>query len=113
MRASPYQKTSGAGLFLKAAASLGGALPRLLTPIIGNRVAQAGFAAAAPEPEPAQLEQVAALPLGSRIKLDPWSDQITLIQTRPLELLSPREKMPFEITPFILYLTRLPGLSGK
>jgi hypothetical protein len=55
-----------------------------------------------------QLEQIAALPLGSRIKLDPWRDQITLIKARPLELLSPREKMPFEITPFILYLTRLP-----
>ena len=44
----------------------------------------------------------------SRIKLDPWRNQITLIKTRPLQLLSPREKMPFEITPFILYLTRLP-----
>ena len=68
----------------------------------------AAFTSSAPELEENQLGQIAALPLGSRIKLDPWRDQITLVKTRPLEFLSPREKMPFEITPFILYLTRLP-----
>ena len=68
----------------------------------------AELTSSAPELEENQLEQIAALPLGSRIKLDPWTAQITLIKTRPLELLSPREKMPFEITPFILYLTRRP-----
>ena len=67
----------------------------------------AEFTASAPELEEDELEQIAALPLGSRIKLDPWSDQITLVKTRPLALLSPREKMPFEVTPFVLYLTRL------
>ena len=35
-------------------------------------------------------------------------DEITLIKTRPLEILSPREVLPFEITPFMLYLTRMP-----
>jgi hypothetical protein len=90
-------------------------LPRLLAANLGNQVANAKalarlaeFTAAAPELEESQLEQIAALPLGSRVKLDPWRDQITLVKTRPLELLSPREKMPFEITPFILYLTRRP-----
>ncbi|MBZ5632732.1 MAG: M48 family metalloprotease [Acidobacteriia bacterium] len=115
MRASPYQKTANAGLFLKALGSRSSALPRLLAANLGNQLANpealgrlAEFTASAPDLEESHLEQIAALPLGSRVKLDPWRDQITLVKTRPLELLSPREKMPFEITPFILYLTRSP-----
>jgi hypothetical protein len=115
MRASPYQKTSTAGLFLEALGARRSMLPRLLAANLGNQLANpealarlAEFTSSAPELQESQLEQIAALPLGSRIKLDPWRDQITLVKTRPLELLSPREKMPFEITPFILYLTRLP-----
>ena len=115
MRASPYQKTANAGLFLKALGSRSSVLPRLLAAILGNQLANtealarlAEFTSPAPQLEESQLDQIAALPLGSRIKLDPWRDQITLVKTRPLELLSPREKMPFEVTPFILYLTRLP-----
>jgi hypothetical protein len=115
MRASPYQKTANAGLFLKALGSRAGVLPRLLAANLGNQLANAqalerlsAFTSSAPELEESEVEQIAALPLGSRIKLDPWRDQITLVKTRPLELLSPREKMPFEIAPFILYLTRVP-----
>lgn len=115
MRASPYQKTANAGLFLKVLASRSALLPRLLAANLGNQLANpetltrlAELTPSAPELEDSQMEQIAALPLGSRIKLDPWRDRITLVKTRPLELLSPREKMPFEITPFVLYLTRLP-----
>jgi hypothetical protein len=115
MRASPYQKTANAGLFLKALGSRSSLLPRLLAANLGNQLANAAalarlaeFTSSAPALEEDQLGQIAALPLGSRIKLDPWRDQITLVKTRPLDLLSPREKMPFEITPFILYLTRVP-----
>ena len=115
MRASPYQKMANAGLFLKALGSRSALLPRLLAVNLGNQLANAEalarlaeFTSPAPELEENQLEQIAALPLGSRVKLDPWRGEITLIKTRPLELLSPREKMPFEITPFVLYLTRLP-----
>ena len=54
-----------------------------------------------------KIEQIAALPLGSRVKLNPWSNRIELVKARPLALLSAREKMPFEVTPFALYLTRV------
>ncbi len=114
MKASPYQKTSNAGLFLKELASRGSALPRLLQANLGNQVANvdalkrlAVFAASAPALEENKIEQIAALPLGSRVKVNPWSNQIVLVKTRPLSLLSAREKMPFEITPFALYLTRV------
>lgn len=113
MRASPYQKMANAGLFLKALAARGSALPRLLQANLGNQVANADalsrlaeFATAAPELDEQKLEQIAALPLGSRVKVSPWNDQLTLVKTRPISLLSPREKMPFEVTPFVLYLTR-------
>lgn len=115
MHASPYQKTAVAGLFLKALGSRVSLLPGLLAANLGNQLANAAtlarlaeFAATAPELEEAQVQQIAALPLGSRVKLDPWSNRITLIKARPLDILSPREKLPFEITPFVLYLTRLP-----
>lgn len=113
MKASPYQKTANAGLFLKELASRGPALPRLLQANLGNQLANADalqrlqtFAASAPALDENKIEQIAALPLGSRVKLNPWTNQVVLVKTRPLSLLSPREKMPFEITPFSLYLTR-------
>ena len=55
---------------------------------------------------------IAALPLGGRIKLDPWSDQLEMIKSKPVGAVAEREKMPFEITPFILYLTRQTGSSA-
>jgi hypothetical protein len=113
MKASPYQKTANAGLFLKELASRGSALPRLLQANLGNQLANtdslqrlAAFAASAPALEENKIEQIAALPLGSRVKVNPWNNQIALVKTRPISLLSAREKMPFEITPFALYLTR-------
>jgi len=112
MRASPYQKTGNAGLFLKALASRSAALPHLLAANLGNQVANtralerlAEFTAAAPELEESKLEQIAALPLGSRVKLNAWNDQIALAETKPISLLSAREKMPFEITPSVPFLT--------
>ncbi|HEY1759004.1 MAG TPA: M48 family metalloprotease [Bryobacteraceae bacterium] len=120
MRASPYQKTGNAGLFLKALASQGPALQSLLAANLGNQVANADalsrlaeFAASAPALDEDKIEQIAALPLGSRVKLNPWTNRIELVKTRPLALLSPREKMPFEVTPFALYLTRVDRVAGS
>lgn len=120
MSASPYKKTANAGLFLKTLANRGTALPHLLQSNLGNQVANASaldrladFVAAAPLLEEDKLEQIAALPLGSRVKLNPWSNQIELVKTKPLALLSPREKMPFEVTPFVLYLVRADTVSAE
>lgn len=118
MRASPYQNTANAGLFLKALGARNSALPRLLQANLGDQVADPGalrqlaeFAASAPALEEDKLEQIAALPLGSRVKLNPWNNRVELVETRPLSLLSPREKMPFEVTPFVPYLTRVPAAT--
>jgi len=119
MRASPYQKTANAGLFLKALAAREPSLPRLLAASLGNQLANtealarlAAFAESAPALDEEKLEQIAALPLGSRVKLNPWNNKIELVKTRPLALLSPREKMPFEVTPFALHLVRIEAIPA-
>ncbi|MGB6027874.1 MAG: hypothetical protein WBG40_21985, partial [Candidatus Sulfotelmatobacter sp.] len=70
-------------------------------------VRMAELLASAPALDASRTDQIAALPLGGRIKLDPWSDQVELAKAKPVALASAREKMPFEITPFFPYLTRL------
>ncbi|HZC24602.1 MAG TPA: hypothetical protein VE866_14775 [Candidatus Binatia bacterium] len=62
---------------------------------------------AAPELDAKKLDQIAALPLGGRIKVDPWTDQVELSKAKPVALTNAREKMEFEITPFFPHLTRL------
>lgn len=88
-------------------------LPALIRPHFGNRLAQQDelyrmtqILASAPELDPSSLEQTAALPLGGRVKLDPWSANIELMQNNRVPLLSAREKMPFQITPLMPHLTR-------
>ena len=105
---------SNAGLFLNALANHAPNFPNLIRANLGNQLADGGtltrmgdLATNAPMLEQDKLEQIAALPLGSRIKLDPWTDQISLIKTKPISLLSAREKLSFEITPLVQHLTRV------
>lgn len=44
--------------------------------------------------------------MGSRIKVNAWDDGISLMKTHQMRPISPREKIPFEVTPIDLYLTR-------
>ncbi len=112
LRNSPYKdKLANAGLFLKALQQKGSELPNLIRPHLGNSLAggnrMATLVAASPALDEKRLDQIAALPLGGRIKIDPWSDQVELSKAKPVALSSTREKMEFEITPFFPYLTRL------
>lgn len=116
---SPYrEKLASAGLFLQALSQRAPGLPALIRANLGNQLASpenmarmAPLAAKAPKLEPDKLEQIAALPLGSRVQLDPWSNRILLVKSKPVMLLSARDKMPFEVTPFMINLSRTP--SGK
>jgi hypothetical protein len=111
---SPYGgKLANAGLFLKALGSRAPQLPNLIRANLGNQLASGTslvrmetLAAQAPALEHDKLEQIAALPLGSRIRLDPWTNQISLIKTKPVTFVSARDKLPFEITPFLIQLAR-------
>ena len=60
-----------------------------------------------------EAHQIVALPLGGRVKLDPWDDTLDLLKTKPVGDVTEREKMPFEVTPFALYLTRVASEPPK
>jgi hypothetical protein len=114
LKNSPYKDKLGtAGLFLKALQQSAPDLPNLIRPHLGNSLASSKsirmstLLASAPQLEAQNTDQIAALPLGGRIKLDPWTDQVELAKAKPVALNSAREKMPFEITPFFPYLTRI------
>jgi hypothetical protein len=114
LKNSPYKdKLGSAGLFLKAMQQSAPELPNLIRPHMGNSIASSksirmsALLAAAPELQPQRADQIAALPLGGRIKLDPLTDQVELAKAKPVALSSAKEKIPFEITPFFPYLTRI------
>jgi hypothetical protein len=54
-----------------------------------------------------KLDQIAALPLGGRVKLNAWDDKVELVKSQPVAITSARDKMPFEVTPFFPRLTRV------
>ena len=115
LKHSPYQEKLGnAGLFLKALAARAPRLPGLIQANLGNQLATGEtflqlneLARKAPALAEGQMDQIAALPLGSRVKTDPWTNQLTLLKARSVALLTAREKMPFEVTPFVLHLERI------
>jgi hypothetical protein len=51
------------------------------------------------------LKQQAAEPLSAFLRFDPWTDQVITLHTRYEPLLSPSDKMPFEVSPVYLKLT--------
>src|SRR5664279_3755122 len=111
---SPYKdKLASAGLFFAAMQAQAPQLPNLIKAHFGNSlqspetgVRMSSLVSGAPTLQTKDVKQIAALPLGGRIKLDPWSDQLSIKKTPAVRLLSAREKMPFEVTPMFPYLTR-------
>jgi hypothetical protein len=116
---SPYQANlANAGLFMKALDSRAAQLPSLIRANLGNPLASAtnrarlgALAEQAPALDQEKLEQIVALPLGSRVHLDPWTNEIALAKAKAVPLISARDKLPFEITPFMIYLSRTDGRS--
>jgi len=119
LKNSPYKdKLGSAGLFLRALQHRAPELPNLIRPHLGNGLAvgeglrMSALMTSAPQLDEQRVDQIAALPLGGRIKLDPWSDHIELAHIQPVTLALAKEKRPFEISPFFPYLTRLTGAQA-
>ena len=108
LQKSPYKdKLANVGLFLRQLQSQKPALKQLINARLGNQVYfTARLLEVAPALDPASLQQTAALPMGSRIKIDAWKDGLSLLKTQQMAPISPREKIPFEVTPIDLHLTR-------
>jgi Peptidase family M48 len=112
LRNSPYRESSNsAQLFLEALKKKSKDFPNLVSPHLGDRLPTSwSIAGATPLAEPSETNtsatMTAALPLGARIKVDPWNDQLHMIKSRPDDAISEAERMSFQITPFVFYLTR-------
>src|SRR6266852_4136241 len=114
LNSSPYKdKLSNAGLFLKAVQARAPELKNLIRAHLGdsllngNATRMSSLMTASPQFDPKKADQVAALPLGGRVKVDPWNNQLELIKTKPVAITNAADKMPFEVTPFFPFLTRL------
>ena len=117
LKNSPYKDQLGnAGLFLTALEERQKQIPNLISGHLGNRVpviadlkttatTATATTTATPDQKPSQ-QMIVALPIGGRVKLDPWNDKLDLIKSKPIGTVAEREKMPFEVTPFMPYLTR-------
>jgi len=110
---SPYKdKLSNAGLFLKAVQARAPELRNLIRPHLGDSLLNgtatrmSSLMTNSPAFDPKKVDQLAALPLGGRVKVDPWNDQLELIKTKPVAITTAADKMPFEVTPFYPFLTR-------
>ena len=111
---SPYKdKLGNAGLFLKAVQAYAPELKNLIRAHLGdsllngNATKMSSLMTASPQFDRKKTDQVAALPLGGRVRIDPWNNQLELIKTKPVAISSAAEKMPFEVTPFFPFLMRV------
>jgi hypothetical protein len=116
LKNSPYKdQLATTQLFMAALQGRSKDIPNLISPHLGDRVPSSdvtSLPAAAPATTTSSAQQstvLAALPLGGRIKMNPWTDDLQMLKSKPVGAVAEREKMPFEVTPFVLYLTRLEG----
>jgi hypothetical protein len=111
---SPYNnQLASAKLFLAALNSRQKEIPNLISAHLGNRVLIADLKVAAPATADKKTQAITALPIGGRVKLDPWNDRLELLKSKPVGNVAEREKMPFEVTPFMPYLTRFGSEAAK
>jgi len=112
LKKSPYKdKLADAGLFLRMIAARAKQLPNLIQPHIGDHMTDGGqmmrlneLMQQSPELAPDKLDQVAALPLGARLILDPWTSQLVLLRAAAVTASSVREKVPLAVTPLTPFL---------
>src|SRR5208282_5792651 len=93
LNSSPYKdKLSNAGLFLKAVQARAPQLKNLIRAHLGdsllngNATRMSSLMTASPQFDPKKVDQIAALPLGGRVKVDPWNNQLELIKTKPVAI---------------------------
>ena len=120
LASSPYKdKLGNAGLFLKALQDRAPDLKNLIRArlgdgmVSGKTLRMSALLNSAPQLDERKKDQIAALPLGGRIKVDPWTSQASLAKAKPVALLSAREKMPFEVTPVFPYITRISTVGSE
>jgi hypothetical protein len=101
------------GLYLQQLQQRVKALKSLNEPMIGDGLTKsdndqtfwlAAMMAKSPKLDMKDLKQQAAMPLASFLRRDPWTDQVITLHAAYEPLLSPADKMPFEVEPVYIKL---------
>lgn len=102
------------GLYLQQLQQRVKALKALNEPMIGDGLVKsdndqtfwlAAMMAKSPKLDMKDLKQQAAMPLASFTRRDPWTDQVITLHSSYEPLLSPSDKMPFEVAPVYIKLS--------
>jgi hypothetical protein len=121
LKNSPYKDSLGqAGLFLRAAIDAAPHVPHLFGPHLGNGLTEgnsklvrmSSLITTAPALSPRNISQIAALPLGSRLQVNPWDGSVSFTTRKAVPLVDASEKMPFRVTPVIPYLRFYPPMPN-
>lgn len=113
------------GLYLQQLQQRLKSLKALNEPVLGDGLVKsdadqtfwlAAMMAKSPKLDMNNLKQEAAMPLSSFLRRDPWTDQVIMMHAPYESLLSPADKMPFEVEPVHIklnYERRAEGLSAQ
>jgi hypothetical protein len=121
LQASMYKdQLPTAGLFWAQLADRGKVLKALISPRLGDSLLRAdgtpwmlALARSAPRLNWDDLTQIPALPLGSWLKTDPWDDRVHQLNAKMYAPLTPRDKMPLEVTPLSYKLQRFSASNNS
>ena len=114
LEASMYKdRLPNAGLYMAQLEERGKVLKQLNTPKLGDSMLKADGTAwmselkkQAPKLNQDDTTQVAAFPLGSWLKTDPWDDKEHELMAKRFAPMNARDKMPFEVTAIYFNLQR-------
>jgi hypothetical protein len=102
------------GLYLQQLQARLKGLPALNTPMIGDALIKSdkdptfwmqALVNKGIKLDVKDLKQMAAMPLGSFLRFDPWTDQVIQMHTSFESILNARDKMAFEVAPVYLKLS--------
>jgi len=109
---SPYKDNLGqAGLFLRAAIEVAPHVPHMFGAHMGNGLTEgnkmirmSALTNTAPQLKARSVDQISALPLGSRLQVNAWDGSVAFTDRKAVPLVDAGEKMPFRVTPLIPHL---------
>jgi len=113
LKNSPYKDNLvQAGLFLRAATAAAPNVPHMFGAHLGNSLLESNgkmirmgsLEGSAPELKARAVDQISALPLGSRLQVNAWDGSVAFTDRKAVALVDAGEKMPFRVTPLIPYL---------
>ena len=120
LKNSPYKDKLGqVGLFLEAAAAVAPRVPHLFGSHLGNgltlgnskTIRMQALTGGAPALSPTRVDQIAALPLGSRVQVNPWDGSVAFTTRKAAPPVDASDKMPLRVIPVITHLRIYPEQS--